>query len=124
MAIRAHWITMDWKQETTLLDLPHIDGSHDGLKFGKLFIKCLEKFGIPFPKVMAVTCDNASSNDTFMTFLEQKSNSSVSSEKGRIRCLLHIMNLAVQDLLSSLDVPGAEEFEGADNEFRVIIFSK
>ena len=65
--------------------------------------KCLEIFEIPLNKVMAIKMDNVSSNDTFITNLN-KIIPSFTSTENRVRCILHIVNLAVQDILKSLKI--------------------
>jgi len=56
---------------------------------------------------MACTTDNASNNDTFMSFLEKictDRNIEFTPQNNHIRCLAHIINLAAQDALSTLKV--------------------
>lgn len=108
MAIRTHWIDEDWVYRTVLLDFCYIEGKHDGENFCKIFLECLKRFEIPLLKVLAITMDNATSNDTFMEALEKhgiKLGTNISSIENRVRCMPHILNLAVQDILDSLKVP-------------------
>lgn len=83
-------------------------GSHKGENLCKLFVNCLDRFVIPLSKVSSVTMDNAPNNDTFMEFLEKhsiKTGIYLSKSNNRIRCLPHVLNLAVQDILSELKIP-------------------
>lgn len=108
MAIRAHWINDDWEYETVLLDFCHIQGSHSGLNFSKIFLGCLKRFEIPLSKVLGITIDNVFSNDTFIRCLEAHGitvGTHISSIENRIRCMPHILNLCVQDILNSLKIP-------------------
>lgn len=108
LAIRAHWINSDWEYETVLLDFCYIEGKHDGDNFSKIFLDCLKRFEIPLTKVLGVTVDNVSSNDTFMACLEKhgiKADICISSSENRVRCMPHILNLSVQDILNSLKIP-------------------
>lgn len=108
MAIRAHWINSEWVYQTVLLDFVYIDGIHDGKKFSVLFLQCLERFEIPLSKVLALTMDNASNNDTFMEFLRKHGievGVGLSAIANRVRCMPHILNLAVQDILACLKIP-------------------
>lgn len=108
MAIRAHWIDADWVYQTVLLDLCYIEGNHDGQNFCDIFLGCLERFEIPLSKVLALTMDNVGSNDTFIEFLKQhgvKVNVNISSAGNRVRCMPHILNLSVQDILAALKIP-------------------
>ncbi len=108
IAIRAHWINSDWIYETVLLDFIYIEGPHDGKNFCSIFLQCLERFEIPLAKVLCLTMDNVGSNDTFMEFLKLHGieiGVNVSAEENRVRCMLHILNLIVQDILASLKIP-------------------
>lgn len=122
LAIRAHWINVDFEYETVLLDFAHIDGKHDGEKFSQIFLKCLNRFEIPLSKVLGVTVDNATNNDTFMDGLEKYGitvGTHISSKENRIRCMAHILNLCVQDILSTLKIPSScekEEVQNVDEE--------
>lgn len=108
MAIRAHWIDEFWVYQTVLLDLCHIVGKHDGENFSKIFLECLKRFEIPLSKVLSLTMDNVTSNDTFMEFLKKHGiqiGTHLSSSENRVRCMAHILNLCVQDILASLNIP-------------------
>lgn len=114
MAIRAHWINADWEYETVLLDFCHIQGKHDGLNFSKMFLGCLQRYEIPLSKVLGVTIDNATPNDTFMSNLEKhgiKIGSHISAQENRVRCMPHILNLCVQDVLDTLKIPSNNEID-------------
>ncbi|KAJ6647801.1 hypothetical protein Bhyg_03024, partial [Pseudolycoriella hygida] len=73
------------------------------------------RYGIPSSKISAVTMDNVSSNDTFMDFLQKhgtEADTHLSKPNNRIRCLPHVLNLAVQDVLAALKVPLNQEEDG------------
>lgn len=108
MAIRAHWINADWIYESVLLDFAYIDGKHSGENLGKVFLECLERFEIPLTKVLALTMDNVESNSTLIDLLSIHGitvGTHISSADNRIRCMPHIMNLSVQDILGALKIP-------------------
>lgn len=108
MDIRAHWINDDWTYESVVVDFSFIEGDHAGKNLCKIFVDCLKRFEIPLSKVSAVTMDNVSSNDTFMDYLRKHSieaGTNLSKSHNRIRCLPHVLNLAVQDILSELKIP-------------------
>lgn len=122
LAIRAHWMNANFEYETVLLDFCHITGKHDGPKFCSIFLDCLKRFDIPLSKVLGVTVDNVSSNDTLMSSLEThgiKVGSHLSSQDNRVRCMPHILNLSVQDILEKLKIPKNEAkdlYEHLDEE--------
>lgn len=115
MAIRAHWISEEWEHKSVLLDLSYIDGDHSGLHYSQIFMACLERFSIPLSKVMCITMDNVGANDTFIESLEALGITAeviFNSADNRVRCMAHILNLCVQDILSKLKIPLNHE----DNE--------
>lgn len=118
MAIRAHWISADWVYQTVLLDFSYIDGSHGGGDFCDIFLKCLKRFDIPLSKVLAVTMDNVTSNDTFVDCLRIhgiKFGINLSAAENRVRCMAHIINLGVQDILESLKIPLNYDFDAYEH---------
>lgn len=111
--IRGHWLDADWNYQSILFDFQYIDGKHSGWKHSCIFRDCFERLTIPMTKILAVTGDNASNNDTFFDWLEEHG---LSSWANQLRCLCHIFNLAVQDLLKLLkvSVPDDEEVDAED----------
>ncbi|WOL08586.1 zinc finger BED domain-containing protein RICESLEEPER 2-like [Canna indica] len=69
MCITAHFIDRKWKVQKKILNFCPIS-SHRGENIGKAIEKCLNDWGID--KVMTITVDNASSNDTAIAFLKKK----------------------------------------------------
>ena len=60
---------------------------------------------------MAITTDNASNNNTFCQILESKcinENINFDKKNHHIRCIAHVLNLAVQTFLKSLKAEGFE----------------
>lgn len=97
---RAHWLDNEWDYQSQLLDFCHIEGSHSGKNFRDLFAQALQSLEIPLDKIISVTVDNASSNDTFFDELEKIFD--ILGDDQHIRCLAHIINLAAQNVLKSL----------------------
>lgn len=119
MAIRAHWINDDWEYETVLLDFCHIKGNHKGPNLSKIFLACLSRFQIPLSKVLGVTIDNAPSNETFIACLESYGitvSIYFSSKENRIRCMPHVLNLSVQDIMKTLKIPKSCEQDNHDDQ--------
>lgn len=102
LAIRGHWLDARWNYQTELLDFSYVSGSHSGWKHSCIFRDCLSRLGIPISKILAVTGDNAGNNGTFFHWMEEYG---ISSFSNQVRCMCHIMNLAVQDILACLRVP-------------------
>ncbi|WOL10773.1 zinc finger BED domain-containing protein RICESLEEPER 2-like [Canna indica] len=82
--------------------------SHRGENIGKTIEKCLNDWGID--KVMTITVDNASSNDTAIAFLKKKIKNwpdgcVMDGEFLHMRCSAHCINLIVQDGLKLSSMP-------------------
>ncbi|CAB5359159.1 unnamed protein product [Rhizophagus irregularis] len=110
LAITAHWITKNWKLCDSLLDFIKLSGPHSGENICNAFVKSCDDFGI-LEKIFAITSDNATNNDTFMKYLEntcQKKNISFDAINNHCRCIAHIMNLAVQEILKQIKAGEAE----------------
>lgn len=106
VAIRAHYINTEWNYESVLLDFVKVDG-HSGPELCDIFIDCLKRYSIPLSKIMAITMDNVESNNTFMSSLATHGvtiQTIISSDGNRVRCLAHVLNLSVQDIMKSLKI--------------------
>lgn len=117
VAIRAHYLNVDYVYESVLLDFSHLAESHSGLNLCNVFLDCLKRFEIPLCKVMGITMDNAFANDTFLDSMEKhgiKILTNFSKAGHHVRCLAHILNLSVQDILQALKV--ASMYVEADDE--------
>lgn len=119
LVIRAHWISSEWELKSQLLDFSPIECDHDGENLCRIFLECISRFNIPLSKILAYTMDNATNNDTFISALKNHGieiGVNVSAEENQVRCLAHIFNLAVQDMLKVLNVPFIEA-DGTEDEF-------
>jgi hypothetical protein len=65
------------------------------------FVEVLRDFGIEH-KILSVTCDNASNNETMSTELAHKLTKI--SPVNRTNCFAHILNLVAKSLLKQFDV--------------------
>jgi hAT family C-terminal dimerisation region/Domain of unknown function (DUF4413) len=105
LGITVHWIDAEWQLHHQLLDIPPLDGPHSGENLCHTFVGACRGFDV-LPKLLAITTDNTSNNDTFLDNLEmacQEQDIPFSSESMHVRCAAHVINLAVQDLLSALN---------------------
>ncbi|CAG8704200.1 1210_t:CDS:2, partial [Ambispora leptoticha] len=110
LAITAHWITKDWKLQDELLDFINLSGPHSGENLCEAFVKSCHEFGI-LTKIFTITSDNASNNDTFMKYLEiicEEENISFNAINSHCRCIAHIINLVVQDILKQIKAGEAQ----------------
>ncbi|GAB4833632.1 hypothetical protein Ancab_039952 [Ancistrocladus abbreviatus] len=100
ICLTAHFIDNDWKLQKRILNFCPIS-SHRGEAIGKIIEQCLLEWGIE--KVMTITVDNASSNDVAISYLKKKiinwRGIVLNGEFLHMRCVAHIINLAVNDSL-------------------------
>ncbi|KAG7403230.1 putative AC transposase [Fusarium oxysporum f. sp. rapae] len=102
LCICVRWISQDYQFKHGMLALPQVLFSHSGEIQAAIILRTLKSFGIT-TKLGYHTGDNATSNDTLLIELSR----SLRLEFGidydptthRIRCLDHILNLALQAFL-------------------------
>jgi hypothetical protein len=103
MTVTASFIDEYWHLHKKVISFFMVKG-HKGEDIGRNMTRCLADWGLD--KVMTVTVDNASANDTSVDYLKkhlQKTNIA----KGKfmhIRCGAHISNLIVRDGLQEVDL--------------------
>ncbi|KAG2209871.1 hypothetical protein INT45_010276 [Circinella minor] len=94
LGITAHWIDESWKQNSIVLGLELLEGSHTGVNMAAAFIYVLEHWNLQ-EKPFFLTADNASNMKTMATELELELGSNVfDSKENRIPFIAHIINLA------------------------------
>lgn len=103
LAIVGSWITHDWRLEETLLDFVELHGAHDGQNMATAVASAVKELGVE-EKLVALVSDNAANNGTLVrhlsTALERSSPARRwDRNKGHIRCLSHVIHLAVMSLL-------------------------
>jgi hypothetical protein len=102
MTITASFIDANWKLHKKVIGFFKIKG-HKGEDIGNNLIKCLDDWGLH--RVMTVTVDNASANDSGVEYL-RKHLQKYNIAKGKFmhfRCSAHITNLVVTDGLKEVD---------------------
>jgi hypothetical protein len=106
LAITGSWITSDWRLEETLLDFVELQGAHDGENMANAVTAAITDLGIE-DKIISLVSDNASNNGTLVQHLSNRLQQSSpharwDGTKGHIRCLAHVIHLAVMSLLRGL----------------------
>lgn len=111
LGITAHFIN-DFQLEHVTLALKKVL-NHKGKYISEIFMQVIEEFGL-LHKLGWITCDNASSNDTFFEGMQLQLNLKaidIDIKERQTRCLCHVINLVVQDLLDakSMEVDTTEK---------------
>jgi hypothetical protein len=105
LGITVHWIDWNWKIHSLLMDIPPISGKHTGENLSGIFQRACDEFGV-LHKLLAVTTDSASNNNTFMRSLKeecQRRGILFDHESRHVRCMAHVIHLAVGDFLNALN---------------------
>ncbi|ENH66574.1 Putative AC9 transposase, partial [Fusarium oxysporum f. sp. cubense race 1] len=103
LAVCVQWVDEDFKLQKALLGLPECKYSHSGATQAGLIAGTLRKFNITAQNLGCYVGDNATSNDTRLEelskILEVESGAEYPHKRRRIRCIGHIINLALQAFL-------------------------
>ena len=106
MCLVAHYIDSNWVLQRLVLNFVELDPPHTGLVIAHAVFECLVEWKIE-DKVMSITLDNASNNDTATTNLSAKllarKNGQFDPKYFHVRCAAHIVNLVVNDGLNQIE---------------------
>jgi hypothetical protein len=123
LAINAHWMSSAFQQYRACIEFVEIEGSHSGENLARIVARVLERFHIS-DKVITITADNASNNDTLHRYLYQKLSQRYDgylsetiiregtmklTHNSQIRCFAHILNLDMKTILRSLRASSHKE---------------
>lgn len=102
MAITGYFLDQNWKYREILLGFEPLHGKHSGVNLSQVLFECLQEHRI-LDRVLAVTTDNASNNDTLVGSM-QMSMQALDLPNHipivRIPCLAHVIQLSLKDLLA------------------------
>jgi hypothetical protein len=102
MTIIGHWTNSEFKIETATFGMKEIFGEHKGEYLAPVMHELLQEYGIQ-DKLGWFQADNAGNNDKMLKHLDQAirmaGGEGFDVEARRLRCLGHILNLAVKLLL-------------------------
>jgi hypothetical protein len=113
MAITGYFIDQEWNYHEVLLGFEHIYGSHTGSNLSETVFQVLQEHGIT-DRVLSITTDNASNNNTMMLSLQDviQSQGLTNTSVFRIPCLAHVIQLSLKQLLGKMKVePTNQEVE-------------
>lgn len=125
IAITGHWIDNNFELQESLLSFREIKGSHEGSNLARVIYGVLDSFNIA-ERLFCITGDSASNNSKAMThlsrLLREHKNINWDSELYYIRCLNHVLNLAVQAFLKKcrlLDKDAFIDKKGDESDLEV-----
>src|SRR5262249_1836596 len=108
-----------WQIHSLLMDVVPISGKHTGENLCGTFMKACDDLGV-LHKLLAITTDNATNNNTFLRSLEEKCRGwgiSFDRKSRHVRCMAHIINLAVNDFLDKLNSSPKESEDAYDERY-------
>lgn len=71
LGVTAHYIDDSWSLKSTILDFKKVIGKHSGKNMAEHLVKILTEYTLS-PKLLCITADNASNNNTLMTSLAEE----------------------------------------------------
>jgi len=117
-AVTAHWISDKWQLRCTVLDVIELrEPIHSGEYLAEQLLAVTNDYHIT-PAVFTITCDNASTNTVMLSEYENlvymhettlQQPWAYITKEGNVRCIGHIINLAVQAALASLKAVPTDE---------------
>lgn len=113
MAITGYFIDKDWNYCEVLLGFEHLHGTHTGSHLSETVLEILRGHGI-IDRVLSVTTDNATNNNTMMASVQDTIQSLALSDASifRVPCISHVIQLCLNQLLGKLKaVPVNSEAE-------------
>lgn len=117
LAINGTWLGPNFQQYRACLEFIEIKGSHSGENLSLTVFGALKRLDV-LQKLLTITSDNASNNDTLCRHLHIKlsrlyddhleeiplrdGRMRFKGEESHIRCFAHILNLVIRDILEDL----------------------
>jgi hypothetical protein len=114
ISIVAHFLRPDYTNQSVLLSLQKVEGTHSGENQAEHILNTLRTFNIK--RLGYFVCDNHGSNDTAIRAILQEYGIPEQEERRRLRCLGHIINLAAQAFLFGRQTEAFENNDLADLE--------
>ena len=104
MAITGYFIDDNWEYREILLGFEPLHGIHSGINLSAVVMDIFKRHEIT-DRVLAITTDNASNNNTLMANI-QESIQSLDLGEGtiavRVPCLAHVIQLSLKQLLGQM----------------------
>jgi hypothetical protein len=96
LCVTLHFIDGSWELKSQVIAFRYIPGNHSGIKISSVLLDVLKEYQLE-DRILTVTVDNASNNNTLVTELIEMG--TICDGEHHIRCFAHIVNLAAQDLI-------------------------
>jgi hypothetical protein len=104
MAITGYFINQEWNYCEILLGFEPLHGTHNGSNLSSVIFQVLQEHEIT-NRILSITTDNASNNNTMMVRLQesiQSQNLSSNATIIQIPCITHVIQLSLNQLLGKM----------------------
>lgn len=113
LGIHASFIDKEWNHRKLLLGMPRVSERHTGTNLAKHVTNILRGWDINEKDIGYFVLDNAYNNDTAMDELGEEFG--FDPEQRRIRCIGHILNLCVKQLMFGKAAEAMDEDDSDDS---------
>jgi hypothetical protein len=106
LAVMCYYISDSWEYREALLGFEPLSGQHTGRNLAEVVEAVLARHDLT-QRLLVVTSDNASNNDTMRSTLESSfssQNVSWNANMMKCSCLAHVPNLASKSLLNDMHI--------------------
>lgn len=104
MAVTGYFIDEDWNYREILLGFEPLHGTHSGVNLSTVLLELLQEHQI-VDRVLAITTDNASNNNTMISIIQESVQSlELDNDTAIIRvpCIAHVIQLSLNRLLGQM----------------------
>jgi hypothetical protein len=118
MAITGYFIDLNWDYREFLLGFEPLEGTHSGENLCSVLLKRLKDHNITH-RILAITTDNASNNQTLMDRLNDEIETLAEVTGApvvRVPCIAHVIQLSLKGLLVHMKLEPSNE--SAEREFK------
>jgi hypothetical protein len=123
LGIIGHWLTESFDYRERVLEFKELLGPHSGENLAAAVEEMLTELNLE-RKLITITGDNASNNERMVSELSQNLRRKLGVDPifrgldSYVRCLAHILNLIVKDILQSLKSGNMEEAHAVCDNFK------
>lgn len=104
MAVTGYFIDDDWNYWEILIGFEPLHGTHSGVNLSAVLLDLLQRHQI-VDRVLTITTDNASNNNTLMSSIQESVQSLDLDDNTaiiRVPCITHVIQLSLKQLLDQM----------------------
>lgn len=104
MAVTGYFIDDDWNYREILIGFEPLHGTHSGVNLSAVLLDLLQQHQI-VDRVLTITTDNASNNNTLMSSIQESVQSLDLDDDTaiiRVPCIAHVIQLSLKQLLGQM----------------------